>query len=87
MRLPVESVADDYDLVIEDDVVAGPDVDLDIDPMLLKIYHDESLGHIRDVMAQLDAINNREGEQELTAGFNQTHKFVGKAMKAFGVEI
>ena len=40
-----------------------------------------------NVMAQLDAINNREGEQELTAGFNQTHKFVGKAMKAFGVEI
>ena len=40
-----------------------------------------------NVLAQLDAINAREGEQELTAGFNQTHKFVGKAMKAFGVEI
>jgi NAD(P)-dependent dehydrogenase (short-subunit alcohol dehydrogenase family) len=40
-----------------------------------------------NVLAQLDSINAREGEQELTAGFNQTHKFVGKAMKAFGVEI
>jgi len=40
-----------------------------------------------NVMAQLDAINAREGEQELTAGFKQTHKFVGKAMAAFGVKI
>lgn len=40
-----------------------------------------------NVMAQLDAINAREGEQELIAGFKQTHKFVGKAMAAFGVEI
>lgn len=39
-----------------------------------------------NVLAQLDAINEREGEQELTAGFKQTHKFVAKAMKAFGVE-
>jgi NAD(P)-dependent dehydrogenase (short-subunit alcohol dehydrogenase family) len=39
-----------------------------------------------NVLAQLDAINEREGEQELTAGFKQTHKFVGKAMKALGVE-
>ncbi len=28
-----------------------------------------------------------EGEQELTAGFNQTFKFVGKAAKALGVKI
>ncbi len=40
-----------------------------------------------NVLAQLDSINAREGEQELTVGFNQTHKFVGKAMKAFGVDI
>ena len=40
-----------------------------------------------NVMAQLDAINAREGEAELTAGFKQTHKFVGKAMAAFGVEV
>lgn len=39
-----------------------------------------------NVLAQLDAINEREGEQELTAGFKQTHKFVGKAMKALGAE-
>ena len=37
-----------------------------------------------NVLAQLDSINAREGEQELTAGFNQTHKFVGKAKSAFG---
>ncbi len=52
--LSIESAADDYDLVIEDDVAAGPDIDLDIDPMLLKIYHDESLGHIRNVITQLE---------------------------------
>jgi NAD(P)-dependent dehydrogenase (short-subunit alcohol dehydrogenase family) len=40
-----------------------------------------------NVMAQLDAINARDGEQELTAGFKQTHKFVGKAMQALGVEV
>jgi len=40
-----------------------------------------------NVLAQLDAINAREGEQELTAGFNQTFKFVGKAAKALGVKI
>jgi NAD(P)-dependent dehydrogenase (short-subunit alcohol dehydrogenase family) len=39
-----------------------------------------------NVLAQLDSINAREGEQELTAGFNQTHKFVGKAMQAAGVK-
>jgi NAD(P)-dependent dehydrogenase (short-subunit alcohol dehydrogenase family) len=36
-----------------------------------------------NVLAKLDSINAREGEQELTAGFNQTHKFVGKAKSAF----
>jgi NAD(P)-dependent dehydrogenase (short-subunit alcohol dehydrogenase family) len=35
-----------------------------------------------NVMARLDAINAREGERELTAGFDQTNKFVGKAMKS-----
>lgn len=40
-----------------------------------------------NVMAQLDAINVREGEAELTAGFKQTHKFVGKAMAALGVKV
>jgi NAD(P)-dependent dehydrogenase (short-subunit alcohol dehydrogenase family) len=40
-----------------------------------------------NVLAQLDAINAREGEQEFTAGFNQTFKFVGKAAKALGVKI
>lgn len=35
-----------------------------------------------NVMAQLDAINARSGEQELTSGSMQTHKFVGKAMTA-----
>jgi len=39
-----------------------------------------------NVLAQLEAINAREGEQELTAGFKQTYKFVGKAMKALGME-
>jgi len=40
-----------------------------------------------NVMAKLDLINARDDEQELTAGFKQTHKFVGMAMKALGVDI
>jgi NAD(P)-dependent dehydrogenase (short-subunit alcohol dehydrogenase family) len=39
-----------------------------------------------NVMAQLDAINDRTGEQELTAGFKQTFKFVGKAAEALGAK-
>lgn len=39
-----------------------------------------------NVMAQLDAINERSGEQELTAGFKQTFKFVGKAAEALGAQ-
>jgi NAD(P)-dependent dehydrogenase (short-subunit alcohol dehydrogenase family) len=39
-----------------------------------------------NVMAQLDAINERSGEQELTAGFKQTFKFVGKASEALGAK-
>jgi NAD(P)-dependent dehydrogenase (short-subunit alcohol dehydrogenase family) len=40
-----------------------------------------------NVLANLDSINAREGEQELTAGFKQTHKFVAKAMAALGIKI
>lgn len=39
-----------------------------------------------NVMAQLDSINDRSGEQELTAGFKQTYKFVGKAAEALGAK-
>lgn len=39
-----------------------------------------------NVMAQLDSINARDGELELTAGFNQTNRFVDKAKKALGQE-
>ena len=40
-----------------------------------------------NVLANLESINAREGEQELTAGFKQTHKFVAKAMAALGIKI
>jgi hypothetical protein len=36
-------------------------------------------------MAQLERVNGRSGERELTAGFMQTEKFVGKAAKALGI--
>jgi NAD(P)-dependent dehydrogenase (short-subunit alcohol dehydrogenase family) len=39
-----------------------------------------------NVMAQLESINDRVGEQELTAGFKQTFKFVGKAAEALGAK-
>ncbi len=38
-----------------------------------------------NVLAHLDTINARDGELELTAGFNQTNRFVDKAKKALGV--
>jgi len=38
-----------------------------------------------NVMAHLNAINARDGELELNAGFNQTNRFVDKAKKALGV--
>ena len=38
-----------------------------------------------NVMAQLERVNGRSGERELTAGFMQTEKFVGKAAKALGI--
>ena len=37
-------------------------------------------------MAQLDRINARDGELELTAGFNQTNRFVDKARVALGAD-
>jgi NAD(P)-dependent dehydrogenase (short-subunit alcohol dehydrogenase family) len=37
------------------------------------------------VLSAMDRINAREGEQELTQGFKQTHKMVGKAAKALGL--
>jgi NAD(P)-dependent dehydrogenase (short-subunit alcohol dehydrogenase family) len=39
-----------------------------------------------NVMAQLDRINARDGELELTAGFNQTNRFVDKARVALGAD-
>ena len=38
-----------------------------------------------NVLAAMDQINEREGEQELTQGFEQTYKMVGKAAKALGL--
>ena len=38
------------------------------------------------VRVNIDAINNSEGERILTAGFEQTNKFIAKAMQHFGIE-
>jgi len=40
-----------------------------------------------NVMAHLDSINARDGEQELTEGFAQSYKFVGKAKEALGIDV
>lgn len=37
-----------------------------------------------NIMARLDQLDAREGEQEITRGFEQTYKFVGKAAAALG---
>lgn len=38
-----------------------------------------------NVLAAMEQLNAREGEQELTQGFEQTYKMVGKAAKALGL--
>lgn len=38
-----------------------------------------------NVLAAMDQIKDREGEKELTQGFEQTYKMVGKAAKALGL--
>ena len=40
-----------------------------------------------NVLAGLAAIENRDGEQEFTQGFQQSLKFVGTAAKALGIEL
>ena len=40
-----------------------------------------------NVRAQMAQINDRAGEKEITAGFEQTNKFVAKAMQHFGIEM
>ena len=40
-----------------------------------------------NVRAQMDGICDSDGEQILTAGFEQTNKFAGKAMQHFGIEM
>jgi hypothetical protein len=55
----------------------------------------ETLGiHLRpeeqtpeNVLAGLEQINTRSGEQELTQGFMQSFKFAGNAAKALGIEL
>lgn len=40
-----------------------------------------------NVRANMDKILARDGEKEITAGFEQTNKFVAKAMQHFGIEM
>jgi hypothetical protein len=55
----------------------------------------ESLGiHLRpedqnpeNVLAGLEQINTRAGEQELTQGFMQSFKFAGNAARALGIDL
>ena len=48
-------ITNGYEIVIDEgDVVDTSGDVLDIDPILLKIYHDESIGHIESVRQQLD---------------------------------
>jgi NAD(P)-dependent dehydrogenase (short-subunit alcohol dehydrogenase family) len=40
-----------------------------------------------NVRAQMDKIMDRKNEKQITAGFEQTNKFVAKAMQHFGIEM
>jgi len=40
-----------------------------------------------NVRAQMDGVCDTDGQQILTAGFEQTNKFAGKAMQHFGIEM
>ena len=39
------------------------------------------------VRSNMDAISNPQGEKVFTAGDQQTNKFIGKALKHFGIEM
>jgi NAD(P)-dependent dehydrogenase (short-subunit alcohol dehydrogenase family) len=40
-----------------------------------------------NVRANMDNIHSTDGEKILTAGFEQTNKFIAKAMQHFGIEV
>ncbi len=52
---------DEYEIVIEEtvDSISSADDDLDLDPMLLKIYYDESQSHIANIKQLLDDSESR----------------------------
>lgn len=64
--------ADEFEIIIEEDVEGDGD-ELDIDPMLLKIYHDESLGYV-DTIKQLIYESETRG-QPLQADKNLIRAF------------
>ncbi len=77
-------ISNDYEIVIDEGpVVSVPDDVLDIDPMLLKIYHDESQGHIENIRQLLDECesSNRalKADKNLMRGF---HTLYGSARTA-----
>lgn len=93
-QLQVEEVLDlsvddsnEYEIVIEEDDsyddVSTPEGVLDIDPMLLKIYYDESRGHVASVKQLLDEseLNNQAvlADKQLIRAF---HTLYGSARTA-----
>ncbi|MCK4705933.1 MAG: Hpt domain-containing protein, partial [Gammaproteobacteria bacterium] len=71
----VEDVPEAYEVIIDEDGVAdsASSSALNIDPMLLKIYHDESVGHINNVQTQLD--EHESSGQALQADKNLIRAF------------
>ena len=49
-----DDVGNEFEIVIDEDVVDVTEDVLDIDPMLLKIYHDESQGYVETIRQLID---------------------------------
>ena len=79
------NLSDEYEIIIEEieDVKSGADDELDLDPMLLKIYYDESQSHIATIRRLLDDSEARrlplKADKELIRAF---HTLYGSARTA-----
>ncbi len=72
-----------YEIEIDEDVVGMSDDFLDIDPMLLKIYYDESQGHIENIRALLDSSISEGKELKADKGLIRAfHTLYGSARTA-----
>ena len=78
-------IDNEYEIVIDeaDEVISASDETFDIDPMLLKIYYDESQGHLENIRQLVDESESRKqalkADKDLIRAF---HTLYGSARTA-----